>query len=110
MIDARTLTELRKEIDRIDDALKALLMQRFDCAERIAVLKEKKRKESVELESEDNDISALIYRPEREREIFMRLLKGVPKEREEEYEAILRVVLHTSKQRQKKILEDIRRK
>ncbi len=53
------LDELRQEVDRIDDALIALLSQRFNLAESISDLK--------------HHASLPIYSPEREAEILSRL-------------------------------------
>ena len=60
-----TLEEIRKEIDAIDPRIRALLMERLDCAYRVA-----------EAKNISGDLR--VYRPDREEEILARLSEKVP--------------------------------
>ncbi len=85
------LQEIRKEIDQIDQELKALIMRRLDCSLNVVAAK---------VESGEDK----IYRPEREKEILAKLSVGVSDDREGEYLAIVKKMMEVSRMYQYKRL------
>ncbi|MEO1958480.1 MAG: prephenate dehydratase [Nautiliaceae bacterium] len=86
------LSELRKEIDRIDNELIRLLNKRMEIVKKVGELK--------------NNTNAPIYRPEREKEIIDRLTEISKKEGgilgKEEIEAIFLEIFATSRSLERK--------
>lgn len=87
------LKEARAQIDTIDPKLKELLMKRLDCSYQVA-----------EAKNEAGEMS--IYRADREAEILERLSKGVPKDRLDEYLAVVRKIMEVSRMYQYGLLFD----
>lgn len=80
-----TLTEIRKEIDRVDSGLRELFLERMMLVDQVARLKAKNREERA------------VYRPDREAEILNRLTEGVDPDYKEEYIALIRKILEISR-------------
>lgn len=93
MMEIRTLSQVRNDIDAIDPQVRELLMRRLDCSYEVALAK---------LESGDYT----IYRADREEEILSRLGKEVPGERRAGYLAVLRKIMETSRMYQYGIIYD----
>ena len=87
------INEARKEIDNIDEEIRALIMKRLDLSENIAHAK-----------IESGNIN--IFRAEREEEILKRLGSEVPEERRAEYLALVRKIMETSRMYQYGIIFD----
>ena len=88
-----TLEEIRKEIDAIDPRIRALLMERLDCAYRVA-----------EAKNISGDLR--VYRPDREEEILVRLSKEVPESQKAGYLAVVRKIMQASRMYQYGLLYD----
>lgn len=78
------MTEIRNDIDAIDEQMRELVMRRMDCSRRIAEAKQ---------EAGSTD----IYRADREQAILDKLGAGVPDERRAPYLALVRKVTETSR-------------
>ncbi|WP_194611757.1 chorismate mutase [Clostridium vitabionis] len=89
-----TLEEIRAEIDRIDPAIRELLMHRMDCSAEVARAK-----------AASGDPS--IYRADREAEILARLGDEVPENRRKEYLAVVKKIMETSRMFQYGLLFDL---
>ena len=88
-----TLEEIRKEIDAIDPKIRALLMERLDCAYRVA-----------EAKNISGDLR--VYRPDREEEILARLSEEVPESKKAGYLAVVRKIMQASRMYQYGLLYD----
>lgn len=88
-----TLEEARAQIDTIDPKLKELLMKRLDCSYQVA-----------EAKNRAGELS--IYRADREADILKRLSEGVPKDRLDEYLAVVRKIMEVSRMYQYGLLFD----
>jgi chorismate mutase len=88
-----TLEEIRKEIDAIDPRIRALLMERLDCAYRVA-----------EAKNISGDLR--VYRPDREEEILARLSEEVPESKKAGYLAVVRKIMQASRMYQYGLLYD----
>jgi chorismate mutase len=88
-----TLEEIRKEIDAIDPRIRALLMERLDCAYRVA-----------EAKNISGDLR--VYRPDREEEILARLSEKVPESKKAGYLAVVRKIMQASRMYQYGLLYD----
>ena len=80
----RELSEIRKDIDRIDEEIRELLMQRLDCSEEV-------------VQAKICDQNYVIYRGDREKSMLERLGSKVPEKRREGYLAVVRKVTETSR-------------
>ena len=85
------ISEIRKEIDAIDEEIRTLLMKRLDCSEQVAQTK----MQSAVSEGKQSDIT--IFRADREEEILKRLGAEVPEERRAGYLAVVRKIMETSR-------------
>lgn len=85
------LSEIRKEINQIDDKIRDLLMERMECSRKVAYAKK-----------ESGDTT--VYRPEREKQILERLGKDVDPAVKEEYLAVVKKIISTSRMLQYDIL------
>ena len=87
------LDELRARIDEIDKQLKQLLLRRMDCSYEVAKAK-----------AASGDIT--IYRADREAAILDNLGADVPQERKDEYLAVVRKIMESSRTYQYGLLFD----
>ena len=94
------ISEIRKEIDAIDEEIRTLLMKRLDCSEQVAQTK----MQSAVSEGKQSDIT--IFRADREEEILKRLGAEVPEERRAGYLAVVRKIMETSRMYQYGIIFD----
>lgn len=88
-----TLAEVREQIDAIDPEIRALLMKRLDCSEKV-----------VEAKLASNETT--IYRANREEAILERLGQGVPAERRAGYLAVVRKIMEASRMYQYGLMYD----
>ncbi|MDO4491955.1 MAG: chorismate mutase [Lachnospiraceae bacterium] len=89
----RSLDEIRKEIDSIDEQIKQLLIRRLDCSTEV-----------VQAKIRDNNYN--INRPEREEAMLDRLGQNVVEERKSGYLSVVRKITETSRMYQYGILFD----
>ena len=87
------LKEIRERIDRIDPQIRTLLMERLDCSRLVAQTKIAMGETT-------------IYRADREAEILKRLGEGVPADRLDEYTAVVRKIMQSSRMYQYGLLFD----
>lgn len=78
------LSEIRKEINQIDDQIKDLLMERMECSRKVAYAKKKSG-------------DTTVYRPDREKEILERLGEDVDPAVKKEYLATVKKIMSTSR-------------
>ena len=88
-----TLEEIRCQIDSIDAEIRKLIMKRLDCSRNVAMAKQASG-------------NLVIYRADREAEIFKRLGQGVPEDRKAEYLAVVKKIMETSRMYQYGLLYD----
>ena len=94
------ISDIRKEIDSIDEEIRTLLMKRLDCSEKVANVK----MQSAVSEGKQSDIT--IFRADREEEILKRLGEEVPEERRAGYLAVVKKIMETSRMYQYGIIFD----
>ena len=80
----RKLADIRVDIDRIDEQIKNLLMERLDCSAEV-------------VSSKIEDKNYVINRPERESAMLERLGADIPEERRAGYLAVVRKITETSR-------------
>lgn len=80
------LSEVRKEIDQVDQGIKDLFEKRMLLADEVA---------KVKAETEDD-----IFKPDREKEIIQRLTKDVDPSIQREYTALIRRIMEVSRKYQ----------
>lgn len=87
----RSLDEIRKDIDAIDQQIRDLLMKRLDCSEQVVASK---------IEAKNY----VIFRADREKMMLENLAQGVPEKRKAGYLSVVRKVTETSRMYQYGIL------
>ena len=88
------LSEIRVEIDQIDNEIKDLFIKRMDLAEKI-----------VRIKAETGDA---IYKPEREKEIIETLTEDVDPSIKGEYKTVIESILSASKHYQYRRLAELK--
>ena len=80
----RTLAQIRTDIDRIDEQIRRLLMERLDCSAEV-------------VSSKIGDRNYVINRPDREQAMLERLGAEIPEDRKAGYLAVVRKITETSR-------------
>ena len=91
-----TLDELRTRIDKVDDGLKKLFIERMAIAHDIALIK-----------AENGDE---IYKPDREKAVIERLTEGMDESLKAEYTDFILNMMRISREYQIKVIGDIENK
>ena len=84
------LSEIRKEIDSVDNEMRELFIRRMGLSKKVAALKAK--------------TGDSIYKPDREKEMIGRLSAGLDPELTQAYQSFLRQVLRLSREYQEKLI------
>ncbi len=87
----RELAEIREDIDRIDQKIRELIMERLNCSTEVVA-------------SKIRDKNYVIYRADREESMLENLGADVPIDRRAEYLSVVRKVTETSRMYQYSIL------
>ena len=93
------LSEIRVEIDKIDDELKALYFKRMELSKEVAKIKSGK----------DTGKKDDVYKPDREKQIIDRLTSDLVGDKEvlkEDYILFIQRILENSKNYQRKLLSE----
>ena len=91
------LTDIRKEIDKIDSELKELYFKRMELSKEVAKIKAAK----------ENGTQDSVYKPDREKQIIDRLTSDLDGDKEilkEDYILFIQRILENSKNYQRKLL------
>lgn len=88
-----TLEEIRSQIDSIDAEIRDLIMKRLDCSRNVAIAKQ-------------SSGNLVIYRADREADILKRLGQDVLEDRKNEYLAVVKKIMETSRMYQYGLLYD----
>lgn len=91
---AMDLQTIRKEIDRIDDEIKSLFLERMNISSQVANIK-----------SKTND---KVFKPDREEEVIKRLTSNVDDNLKKEYSYLIKLIMEISREYQYKILVDLK--
>lgn len=88
------LQTIRKEIDRIDDGIKSLFLERMNISSQVANIK-----------SKTND---KVFKPDREEEVIKRLTSNIDENLKKEYSYLIKLIMEISREYQYKILVDLK--